>query len=90
MRPSEKQESVFQYSIDESNFKIPEFMQNELDKLDENLANDQIEQFNITILGKMRNSCFFVIARFIKFGMKTDYLQQECQLIPIIVRDLSL
>lgn len=97
-------ESNFQYSVDESNFEIPEFMKNDLERLKK-----QTEMLNIeeegdapsifeeevkeTKQGKIRNSIYFIISRGIKFGQDTDlanYMLNQCFLIQKVIKDLSI
>jgi hypothetical protein len=70
-------------------------MKNELDRLDkkEGLSGDEYmafqDEFKISILGKIRKSTYYIIARGIRFGFEIDFLLSECQLSQRIIRDLS-
>ena len=66
----------FKYSVDESNFQIPEFMKNDLERLKQSKIEGDInvmdEELKETRQGKIRNSIYFIISRGIKFGKETD------------------
>jgi len=68
-------------------------MKNDLDmlNLEGNDGELKIEEgFKITRHGKIRNSIYFVVARAMKFGLDTNFLLKECNLIRKIIKDLSL
>jgi hypothetical protein len=58
--------SKFSYSLDDdTNVQIPDFMKNEL----KTLGDVDQEASNISKLGRVRNSLYYIIARSIKFGL---------------------
>ena len=85
------QDSKFSYSIDDSQIQIPEFMKNDLENLNLKEGNEpQNEEYQITRLGKIRNSTYYIVARAIKFGFEARFLLEQCNLTQKILKDLGL
>lgn len=87
------EESNFRYSMDGSNFAVPEFMRNDLESIRQDKTTEMMKFFNensSSRLGKIRNSIYFIISRGVKFGLDTNYLISECNLIPKLISDMSI
>ena len=66
-------------------------MKNDLEQLKIDTSDFKVEEeFNVTKLGKIRNSVYFIVSRAIKFGLSLDYLLTECDLINKLIKDLGL
>lgn len=63
-------------------------MKNEL----KTLGDVDTEASNISKLGRIRNSLYYIIARSIKFGLDpgAQFLVQKCKLIKRVIKDLEL
>ena len=86
-------ESNFRYSMDGSNFAVPEFMRNDLESIRQDKTTEMMKFFNENSsnrLGKIRNSIYFIISRGVKFGLNTEHLISECNLIPKLISDMSM
>jgi len=77
-------EDPHNYVLEKENFKIPEFMKNDLKHLQKEGEGDQEieldDTVNVTIQGRIRKSTYYVIARAIKFGLDPKYLIEKCKL----------
>ena len=63
-------------------------MKNDLQEL--NLDKSEQDKQSVTLNDKIRNSTYYIVSRSIKFGHDTKYLLQECNLVPNIIKDLTL
>lgn len=69
-------------------------MKNDLDRLhggkvDSNEFTAFEEEFKLNVLGKVRKSAYYIVARSIKFGMEVEYFMSECDLSQKIIKDLT-
>lgn len=65
-------------------------MKNELTGSHQSLENMSFQsEFNLNALSKIRKHTYFLIARFIKFGLNIPFLMVNCQLSQRIIRDVS-
>lgn len=68
-------------------------MKNDLEKLKLNSKEGEgqaSEEFQVTRLGKIRNSTYYIVARAIKFGFEARFLLEKCNLTQKILKDLGL
>lgn len=86
---------MFSYSVNENNFQIPQFMKNDLDRLHGKRVDTEEyaafeEEFKLNVLGRIRKSTYYIVARGIKFGLGIDFLMNQCDLSQRIIKDLTL
>jgi hypothetical protein len=56
-------------------------MKNDLESLNLKDGNEtQAEEYQVTRLGKIRNSTYYIVARAIKFGFEAKFLLEQCNL----------
>ena len=49
-----------------------------------------IDDYQVSKLGKIRNSTYFIVARALKFGFDAEFLISQCNITVKILKDLGL